>query len=203
MARECRGDADADNESKHASHTHQLRPVILIIQRPQLHRTTRLRRMHEAPLSRIDGHVRDGRTTDLEKEKITGREISHLHAARSRVLLCCRPRNTDAEIVVDESYETAAIELARSGGAPSIRSAEQRDGAHRDLVADRRRRCDRRSRRQDDRRWRRPIGRHRASRQDGAQGEAHHADSLWNRTLHEIAVENAAGHAKFQGLNTA
>lgn len=92
--------------------------------------------MDEAVFADIDADMRHASTSRAEEDEIAGPQPAALYVRGCALLIGCGARHVEAEIVIDEINEAAAVESIEIGAAIAIRHSDQRNGAHRDLVAD-------------------------------------------------------------------
>jgi len=92
--------------------------------------------MDETIFANIYADMRHASTSRAEEDEIAGPQAAALDVRGCALLVGCGARHIEAEIVIDEINEAAAIESVEIGAAIAIRHSDQRNGAHRDLIAD-------------------------------------------------------------------
>ena len=108
------------------SRTGELRPVICIIERAQLHGPPRPRRVYESTVSNIDGNVRiTPGPSILKNNRSPGSSSLTPDRASRPKLFRSGTRRFDAQLVMHIPHEPAAIEAGRICAAISIGAPQQ------------------------------------------------------------------------------
>src|SRR5215470_15749643 len=104
---------------------HEMGAIVALAQVAVRDRPSRARRVHEAPLARVDTDMIDAALVDVEEDQVAGRELAERHGVCGAPLLARRARDREAKALVHVKREAAAVEAGRVGAAELIGSADE------------------------------------------------------------------------------